>query len=264
VNADQKKTGDEIGPETEALMGLLGRLDATYWPLRGTFQQDRHQIQHEMQRDWRTHGLPLRTTGASTVQRKQEEQLWRRLEQSGLVTISRSRGRRTHVKFTPVGEAIARVLAATGSVVTEWPYFARFVELSARPGGKSLSEAYVADCVQWTCSQDQLADLTRSTFRLLPYFCAGWVSAWPDHYCRYWLSLTDEGRAAFEAEQPNDDCPDDIGLNEAASDAYERTFSECQAEMSVAKPRRPNSIICPQPCGISWEYEPDEATAETP
>ena len=264
MSMEQKKTTSEPGPETRALLELLGRVDATFWPPRA----ERHdpcwyQVVFERQKDWRDgRGLPLRTSGANTTERKRDEQLWRRLERSALVTISRSSGRRTHVKFTPTGEAIVRVLAGTGSVVTEWQYFARFMELAPRYGrhGQSLSEAFVADAVPWTGSEAQSKQLTVSMLRLVPFLTAGWITAWPDSVCRYWLSATPEGREAFEAGTPVDLCPADVKLSEPASEVYERAFLDGQCELARAKPRNNNAVCVALPCGISWGYEPDETS----
>ena len=130
---------NELPPEITALVVLLGRADATFWPVRGDFVQEAAQVRSGLRRDWRKQGLPMRSTAASTTERKQEEQLWRGLERDGLVTIAAAGGRRSHVRFTFRGELHARRLAATGDVIDGWLFFSALAELFELTGGKQLA-----------------------------------------------------------------------------------------------------------------------------
>jgi len=240
-----------LSPEDTALAELLGKLDSSFWPRRGAFEQARAQVRHCLRRDWRTKGLPSRSRGVGSTERKREEETWRQLESDGLVRVHASAGRRTHVRLTFPGEQRARALCATGDVITYWRHFEALVKLFDASGRNQLSEAFTADCTPWSGTHAQLEALTEQMFLLLPFLCAGWVSTWPDSECRQWLSLTDEGRAAHAAGCPDDPCPD-VRLDERASTVYERAFRDYTTELEGMTPPVGAPVIVRAAVGIGW------------
>jgi hypothetical protein len=199
--------------------------------------------------EWQTKGLPVRTKGVGSTERKIEETLWRELEADVLVRVHRSMGRRTHVKFTFPGEIHARRLAASGDVVCSWDHFRTFAE--SRSDGGPVSEAVAAGCAPWKRTPEQIKRLTEQCFNLLPFLCSGWITSWPDGGGRHWLQLTHAGRAAFEAGCPSDPCSE-TGLDEAASDLYEAIFKSYSADLTAMTPRQGAPIVIPIAVGMNW------------
>ncbi|HUT89808.1 MAG TPA: hypothetical protein VMY37_09945 [Thermoguttaceae bacterium] len=252
---------NNVSPQNAALVGLLGRLDALFWPRRGDFDQSGAEVRAGLRRDWRHQGLPVRTRGAGANERKSQESLWLHLESDGLVTIAAAGGRRTHVRYTLAGEMRARCLCATGNVVDGWDFFASLVGLFGTSAGKSLpgshaggnllSEAFTAGCTPWRRTRTQREELTRQMISLLPFLTAGWITASGDAGGRYWLNMTDEGRDAHRAGCPVDPAPD-VQLDEGASTLYERTFAEYTTELDSMKPRSGAPVVIPVAVGLNW------------
>ena len=252
---------NRLSPKTTAIVQLLGKLDALFWPRRGEFRLEVAQVRYCLRRDWSTRGLPVRGTAADGADRKALERLWDSLVAAGLVQIHGPAGRRTHARLTFHGEQTARCLAATGNVIDDWAYFEAIVETfsltkghdlpGTHGGGNLLSEALVAGCTPWRRTKKQREAITEQMIRLLPFLSAGWIDAWGDYGGRYWLSLTTEGRAAHEAGCPADPCPD-VRLDEAASTLYQQTYASYTTELDGLAPRQGAPVICPHPVGINW------------
>ncbi len=237
--------------ETLALAELLGRVDAVFWPFAGS--GDGRNVAGTMGRrqSWLSGaGLPSRASGDATA-RKNAEQLWVRLESSGLVVVARSNGRRTHARLTRDGEAMIRTLCGTGTVATNWPHFARLVAMFSEMGRASLPESYTANCEPWQGTDEQGRRLTEQRIQLLPFLTADLLWAWHDFRGGNWFSLQPAGRAAFDAGCPERP-PRDWEFDQAVADQYDDAFRRETKRLRNASPANPNNLYPPFSAGLGW------------
>jgi len=235
-----------------ALATVLGRLDAPFWPFGGSDENRCINACMELRDGWLSGpGLPMRQHAPTASGRKANEELWKRLADAGLVSIKADGGRRTHVRFTPLGESLTRCLCATGCTWRYWPVFRRVAALIDLTGEPSLPESFVAGCEPWEATEEQQSAIYLQQYRLLPFVTAGWVSLW--HDCRgcQWMSLTDAGRAAIAAGRPARP-PEEWQLDEAVAAVYDRAFRAEMKRLTSARPANTTNLYPPASAGIGW------------
>lgn len=239
----------ELTPERSILAELLGRVDGTFMPRRGKFDQKAAQNRAVQRMAWRRSGLPVTAGGGSDASRKDHERCLRRLQSAGLIRVS-GRIRATAVRLTERGEQTARALCATGDVTLAgtWIPFARVAEVVSI-AGRAISEPIAAGIATYDESQSEtLIDLT---LRLLPALSRGWIESASDNDGRVWFLLTRRGRVAFAAGRPADQVPN-VTLDEAAADAYDAAMRQTEAELDTAEPPVGSPICIPVSAGIGW------------
>ena len=241
MNSEKK-----VGPETTALCELLGRLDCLFWP---RFPNDRRNVTTcwEWRQSWLSGvGLPIRTSNSNEIERKSAEQLWKTLERSDLVTVTRKKGRRSHVRFTATGEAFTRRICATGSIFAYREELEAFAALCDEVGENNLPASLVAGLEPWENTPEGGEALYMKTCYFVPHATAGHVSFTLDTCRRLWIGLTEAGREAMTNPPEEPQGADDWHLTEEASDVYETSFTAARQELAVAKPAHPNNFIVPR------------------
>ncbi len=242
-------------PETETLFYLAtlhGRVHRWFWRGDGLPSRERLQVLNETRQRYLTGGgLPTRTHGASETERKQAETRWRNLEAAGVVSICQYRGRRVAVRFTERGEELISCLTGTGCRHVWWPVFSEFCRAVGRTGRRLLPESYVARAEPFRGTAEQQMAITQLHVKLMPFLTAGYVETCPDTRGRYWICLTDSGRAAFMAGRPKEP-PEDWQLNETAAEIYDQAFEATAGEIESIEPQRKSHVIIPVGAGQGW------------
>ena len=246
VTAEKK-----IGAETTALAELLGRLDATFWPFAGNAERRNVGATMEQRQAWISgRGLPVRSHGTVNA-RKDAEQFWKRLEQAGMVTVARSRGRRTHAKLTWAGELAMRALCGTTYPAETWDEFLTLAALHDSTGEPSLPESFVCGAEPWTASEEQQARLYRQRCHLLPYTAAGFVTFWHDCRGAQWLHVTEAGREAIQTLTPVWP-PDGLDIDDAVCGIYDQAYRDETARLATATAESTTNLYPPASSGIGW------------
>lgn len=248
MNANEEK---KVGLETQTLAVLLGQLDAVFAPFVGNGERRSLGAVMELRKGWLSgQGLPCRATGDAT-ERKAAELLWKRLEDSGLVTVARAHGRRTHARLTTGGETLIRSLAGTGTIWSNWPFFRRLVKVFDSMDRNSLPESFTANCEPWCASDEQSRLVAAQRLRLMPFVTGGYLSLW--HDCRgcLWISLTTAGRAAIGAGRPPRP-PGEWGFNGAVADLYDSAFRRETKRLRTLTPTNPHAFWPPFSAGLGW------------
>ena len=188
--------------ETEAkkvLVKLLSRELALFQPLRQRDWSDPHTTaaRWELQRDFRTKGLPW-TAGGDGSARKATEVLTNELRKVGLVaTAGRTKGRR--VKLTDRGRVVAEALADAPTRAEGWREVV--VLLQFAKAGKLVSELLPAGLKNYS-DADYRTKLSDLQFAILPAVVAGWVETFSDIHGRVAYRVTLAGEAAAQEPQP--------------------------------------------------------------
>lgn len=237
--------------ERTALIEILAKTDALFWPGRERFVMRQQQVRHERRIAYRETGLAI-TGGGSAADRQAFGRTLDALQEAGLVEITRGK-RREGVRLSTVGDAVTRRLCGVATVLDARPLLGVAVETSDAWGAGGWPEHIGVGIEEFIGSQAENDSLQNMRQFLIPLLPVDYVSCSGDGDFprRYWMTATEAGRAALAAGPP-DDTPEGIEYDDEAADLYNSEWDRYAAELDSAEPERPQDLVLPGPCGVGW------------
>lgn len=241
-----------------ALVDLLAKRDAIFWPWREHSPTPRAEIRRRQQEYIsRTAGVKLKASGQEDW--KTVHELRKRLIDAGLVEAVYSGGEVVSVILSMLGEAIARELCCERHLIEALVVeYAELVRLHEQTGKRWVTESellnngeeLIGDSLQWE----------RKTERMLPLLVAGLVDANCDLEGRvaYCVSGNDLPVIPIPSHRMSDDISEwseigdvavvDCGLARFDESWHHRYIASFDAERSYlqhVQPRDPSAIVLP-------------------
>lgn len=237
--------------ETQTLIQILAQTDALFWPSRDRFVMRQAQVRQERRQAYAESGLVVHG-GGTAADRQAFGRTLDALQSAGLLTIHRTAGRREGVRLSPLGDTVTRRLCGVATLSDAWWLLGLLAETTDAWNG-SFPEHLAIGVEEFTGSPEENEQLQNMRQLLVPLLPVRYVSCTGDgdYPRRYWMSVTDEGRAALAGGVP-DRPPASVEYSEEAAEAYDAEWQRYAAELAQAEPERPGDLCLPIPCGIGW------------